>query len=297
MACRSGVFGFIGGQPRQLTEEIYNFWNCINWDAGNTIVLRNDVTNRMMYIAIPLPTGTSPTGVPTTTVQWLPDAPYNPAPTTPNVMLVLNYQGLSSFNEMVDSGAALKTTMFGTLASLDMRRKWTVWNIPTPYMSLIYQPNGIDQLLAICNGIASSKVYELNPLQYSDDSVAIHSLYTTYSFVNAVKAASLPLFGLHTKRYTLFQVAAEGAGELDVTFYPNSLECRYPYSIPVGIQLESPVNDDFYRNLNVKGNRVFVEFSTNAVGSWMDISKVIMTGMKDAWSPISPTGGGNQGII
>jgi hypothetical protein len=297
MACKSGIYGFIGGQPRQLTESVFNLWNCINWNAGNTMVLRNDVTNRVFYAAIPLPTGTSPEGVPTSTVQWLPNAPYNPAPTTPNVMLVCNYQGLGSFEAMVSDGAPLRVTMFGSLVSNDMRMKYTIWNIPTPYMSLVYQPNGIDQLLAICNGIASSKVYELNPLQYSDDSVAINSSYCTYGFTNSTKAASLPLFGLHSKRYIMWQAAVEGAGNMQVVFRQNSLDARYPYTVPGGVNLVSPVlGDDVYKPLNLRGNRVFVEFSSNAVGSWWEMSKMILTGSKDNWSPTSPNAGGNTGI-
>ena len=295
-ACRQGIFGFAGGQPMQLTEEIFNLWNAINWDAGNSIVLRNDVANRMMYCAIPLPTGTSPTGVATATVQWLPDADYNPAPTSPNVMLVLNYQGLSSFAEMV-AGPGLKTTMFGTLAALDMRRKYTLWQISAPYLSLIQQANNLDQILYICNGIDSSKIYELNPEQLSDDGVAINSDYCTYSFVNATKAATLPLFGLHAKRYQGVQMAIEGAGTATVKFMQNTLEAKYPYSVAGGVKLNSPVQDDIWRPLNLKANRLFVETSTNAVGAWFELSKIIMTGVADPHSPTNPTGGGNAGIV
>src|SRR5271157_1450477 len=62
LACRSGIFGFSGTEPVLLTTEIRQIWDAINWSAGNTIVLRNDVNNRRIYCAIPLPTGTSPAG-------------------------------------------------------------------------------------------------------------------------------------------------------------------------------------------------------------------------------------------
>jgi hypothetical protein len=103
-ACRSGIYGFDGGQPTKISQELWNLWECINWDAGNTIVLRNDVVSKRLYCAIPLPTGTDPaTGKALPSAKWLPIAPYNPKPTSPNVMLMMNYQGLADIKEMMMS--------------------------------------------------------------------------------------------------------------------------------------------------------------------------------------------------
>jgi hypothetical protein len=194
--------------------------------------------------------------------------------------------------------------MFGTLAAVDMRRKWSIWNIATPDMEFIMQPDGESTPLYVCNGIGTSKIYEFDQDQHSDDGTAIHSLYTTYGFVNAAKAATLPIFGFHAKRYTVLQTSITGGQftSSDVTnakirILPNTITPRYPYMVPVGIPLTDPVQDDFFRTINVKGNRVFVEVSTNAVGSWFNLSKLIMTGKADPWSTLNPTGGGNAGII
>ena len=105
-ACRAGIFGFNGGQPVKIMQELWNLWEQINWNAGQSIVLRNDIVSKRLYCAIPLPTGVNPaTGLPANkyTNVWLPNAPYNPTPTTPNVILMLNYQGLATFEEMVNS--------------------------------------------------------------------------------------------------------------------------------------------------------------------------------------------------
>ena len=309
MACRAGIFGFNGGQPTKISQEMWNLWEQINWNAGNTIVLRNDIVNKRMYCAIPLPTGVNPaTGIPANkyTNVWLPNAPYNPTPTTPNVMLMLNYQGLATFEEMISS-PEVHTTMFGTLAAVDMKRKWTIWNIATPAMQFIIQPDAESAPLYICNGIGTSKIYELGDQQYSDDGVAINSLYTTYGFVNAAKAATLPIFGFHAKRYTVLQTTIYGGQDTPGSFInptnamirilPNTLTPRYPYTVPVGIPLVNPAEDDYFRPINVRGNRAFVEISTNSVGSWFNISKLLLTGKADAWSTLNPTGGGNSGIV
>jgi hypothetical protein len=285
-ACRAGIYGFNGGQPVKIMQELWNLWDLINWNAGNTIVLRNDITNKRIYCAVPLPTPN----------KWLPNTAVNMAPTSPNVMLMLNYQGMADFNELV-SGAQVHTTMFGTLAAVDMRRKWSIWQIPSPYMDFITREDNESHPLFVCNGIDSGKIYEFSADQLSDDGQPINSLYTTYGFVNAAKAATLPIFGFHTKRYTVLQTAVRGAGTASIRILPNTLSARYPYSVPVGIRLSDPVQDDYFRPINVKGNRAFIEFSTNAVDSWFLLEKLLLTGRADPWSTLNPTGGGNLGVM
>ncbi len=289
--CRNGLFGFDGGKVELLNLEVLQVWDAINWDAGNSIVIRNDIENRRIYCAVPLPTG-----IGTATVLWLPYAPYNPAPTTPNVILMLNYQSIGSFQEMM-ADIGTHATMFGTLANPDMRRKWTIWQIPTPYMGTVLRGNLINNPIMICNGIASSKIYDLDPNRHDDDGATIWSLYTTYGHVNAVKAATIPIFGMHTKRFTILQVTAEGSGLMQTRILPNVLEARYPYKVPVGITLISPANDDYFRSINCKAQRAFLEYSVkDQIEGWFQIHKSILTGKADHWSSLNPTGGGNSGI-
>jgi hypothetical protein len=212
---------------------------------------------------------------------------------------MLNYEAIGSFEELLkDIGT--HSTMFGTLANPDMRRKWSIWQIPTPFMGLVTRGNLVDIPLYIGNGIDSSKIYQFEDDATSDDGAAIYSSYCTYSFVNAAKAVTMPLLGMHAKRYTILQFNAQGSGQMDVTLYPNDLNCRYPLSVPLGlpygIKLSYPVNDDYYRNINVKGQRVFIEFSTDASGDWFELCKVLISGLADPWSSLNPTGGGNIGI-
>jgi len=193
---------------------------------------------------------------------------------------------------------------FGTLAAVDMKRKWSIWNIATPAMEFIMQPDEESTPLYICNGIGTSKIYQLLSTQLSDDGVAINSLYTTYGHVNAAKAATLPIFGFHRKLYTVLQVSVTGtqlyasaATNAQIRILPNTITPKYPYTVPVGIPLIDPANDDFMRAINVKGQRAFIEISTNAVGSAFNLSKSLLTGKADPWSTLNPTGGGNAGIV
>ena len=296
-ACREGIYGFNGGQPVKLMQELWNLWETINWEAGSTIWLRNDIVNKRILCAVPLPTGTNPvTGVPTATTLWLPNSPYNPAPVSPNVMLMLNYQAFATFDEMA-AGAPAHSTMFGTLAAPDMRRKWSIWQIPSPYADFITRQDGLDQPLFIGNGIDSSKIYRLDNNQKTDDGVAIDSLYCTYGFTNATKSTTIPILGMHRKQFSVFQTTIEGAGNASVTLYPDTLGAKYPYVIPGGINLSNPAMQDAFRPLNVVGNRLFVENRTNAVGSWFNLDKLLLTGRSAPYSNLNPLGGMNRGIV
>jgi hypothetical protein len=149
----------------------------------------------------------------------------------------------------------------------------------------------------VCNGIESSKIYQFDINATSDDGTAIWGLYTTYGHVNAAKAVTMPIFGMHTKRFTVLQLNVQGEGNATLRLIPNDLNARYPYSVPGGINLVYPAMDDAFRPVNAKGQRMFIEISTNAIGSWFELCKTLLTGKQDNWSPLNPTGGLNQGIM
>lgn len=295
-ACRNGVFGFNGGQPIRIDFQQKEIWEELNWAYGKTIWLKNDLPNRKIYVGVPLPTPN----------KWLPLAPVNKNPTTPNVILMWNWQGLNDFQELVD-GQSMHTTMFGTLASVDMRLKMTIWNVASPYAGFITQPDLTTQRFTICNGNGSGKIYQLyetgqlipdhtDPL--SDDGTAINSQYWTYGFVNSSKAQQFPLLGFHRKRYQMVQQLISGAGTAVVKAYPNYILTEstlafndYAYTVPGGIGLVEQPKDDYIRPLNISGNRVYVQYGTNAVGEAWNLSKVIMCGTVDGLSTVNPNAG------
>lgn len=137
--CRNGVYGFNGGQPIRIDFQQKELWELINWKYGNSIIVRNDLPNRRILAAVPLPTPN----------KWLPSAPTNANPTFPNVMIMWNYHGLGDFQELV-TGRAVHTTMFGTLAAVDMRLKASIWQIPTHYMGFVKQADLVTLALVIC---------------------------------------------------------------------------------------------------------------------------------------------------
>ncbi len=291
-ACRNGVYGFNGGQPIRIDFQQRELWELINWNYGQTIWLANDLPNSRILVGVPMPTPN----------QWLPFAPANPAPTSPNVVLMWNYQNLDTFEEIV-SGRGVHTTMFGTLAAVDMRLKCSIWQIISPYTGFVTAPDGASEPLTICNGVGNQKIYQMSQAQKSDDDVAINGFYATFGFTDAAKAKENPLLGLHRKLYSFSQQDIYGAGTATLTAYPNWILNQdpnsanflqfnpYQYSTPGGIILQQAPPDDIVRPLNVEGNRVFLSYQTNAVGAYFRLSKILLVGIMHPFAQVNPNSG------
>lgn len=286
-ACRNGVYGFNGGQPIRMDFQQREIWELINWAYGYTMWLANDLPNSRILVGVPLPTPN----------KWLPLAPANANPTSPNVMLMWNYQNLDTFEEIV-SGRGVHTTMFGTLAAVDMRLKMSIWQITSPYAGFVTQPDLSTQALTVCNGVGNEKIYQLSANQLSDDGLPINGTYFTFGFVDSAKAKENPLLGLHRKRYQTVQQLIAGSGNATLEAYPNFILNPTTlafnpdvYEDPGGINLVTNPPDDIVRPLNIAGNRVFLSYSTNAVGAAFRLSKVLLVGTVDPYTATNPNAG------
>ena len=283
MACRNGVYGFNGGQPIRIDFQQREIWELLNWQYGNTIWLRNDLPNSRILVGVPLPTPN----------KWLPLAASNPAPTSPNVILMWNYQNLNTFEEIV-SGRGVHTTMFGTLAAVDMRLKMSIWQIISPYAGFITQSDLTTQAFTICNGVGNQKIYTMSPDQLSDDGVAINPKYFTFGFVDAAKAKENPLLGLHRKTYQGYQALISGSGNAISSFYPNYILNPKTLAFNPDAYSDTPQAlvdappDDYWTAINVSGNRVFVSVETNAVGATFSLSKMILVGTIAPYAAVNP---------
>lgn len=283
MGCRNGLYLFNGGNPVPIHTEIQDIWNAINWNAGQTICIRNDIFNKRIYCAIPLPTPN----------PWMLDADVNPTPITPNVVLMLNYVGIGSIEQLME-GSPMHMTMTGKLAVHDFRRKWSLWTIPTPYIGMIKRSN-LQKLMMFCNGIGSSKIYYIgNTPTGFDDGTAFTSSYCTYAFVDEELAKGNPMFGEWNKRYNYWDILATGLGTASLTFYQNQLTAPYPFVVPGDITLQDETastnankliaNNDLEGPLDEFGQRMFVEIAIT--GGYFDLSRVTLAGAADAYNSI-----------
>jgi hypothetical protein len=282
-ASRNGIFFFDGGKAEPISRELQavgvngSVWETINWSAGNTIWLRNDLLNRRFYVGVPMITPN----------VWLPKAKAS-VPTSPNVILMCNYTGCPTAEELMVS-APIHTTMFGDVKSLDMRRKWSLWQIPCPVAEFILRPGMTTEQFLLCNGIASSKIYQFangaaSGGQNTDDGAMIDWDYVTYGFMGAKQGQQNPMIGAARKLWTYLTVRIEGSGKVPGKLYPNTLGAPYPFTIPYPFSLASPAQNDQERVIEIGAQRLFVEFYPIGSGGYAEICCVALDGEADPWA-------------
>lgn len=205
-------------------------------------------------------------------------------PTSPNVILMCNYQGLDS-GEALKGSPQMHTTMFGALNAIDMRRKWSLWEIASPYGSFVQ--TATDKAFYICNGQGNSKVYELDDTNPTDDGVPIDTLYTTAGLPNDGKRATLPTLGSGNVRIGYMDMVCDITGNLQVRFLPNVLlgpddpTTGYnPWIVPGGFNGTGMSLWNRKASVNFFCVRAFVEFR----GPQFDLSALTLTATKDVFS-------------
>ena len=283
-ASRSGIFVFDGGKPMPISRELQStgtnasLWDKINWAYGHTIWTRYSTEKRKLLIGVPMNTPNF----------WLPNAPAA-TPTSPNIVIMCNFTGCPTAEELAAS-APVHTTMFGDLKSLDMRRKWSLWNMSIPIAEFITRADGLSTPLFLGNGVNSSKIYQLidgaaSGGQNTDDGIAIPWLYTTYGFVKAKQGQQTAL-GAIRKVWYYFAATMEGAGKVARKFYSNTLGAlpQNIYTAPPAT-LAYPAQNDQECVLEIGGQRLFVEFSAIGTGGYAEIGPILLDGEVDKNAP------------
>ena len=278
-AHRTGLYVFFGGEPRKISQEIQSLWDKINWAYGNTIWVKNDISQRRITIGVPMITPNT----------WLPNAPANPNPTSPNIILMMNYREVNTVQDLAVE-SPIHVTYANRMVAKDLARKWSIWNITSPYGDFIERPDGTAPIF-LCNGVINSKIYQLlespaqGGTQTSDDGLPINWLYATYGFVKQDSAQGLNI-GQQRKDFHKLSMAIEGAGTCNIMCLPDQLNSLYADNIG-DLPLVYPSTDNTEVYLNEVGTRLFLQFSGNAVGAWFSLQELTMTLSKHPWSPDS----------
>lgn len=264
IAHRSGLYIFNGGEPIKISQEIQPTWNQINWQYGHTLWVTVDTKERRIFIGAPFGAATSP-----------------------NQILVLDYRDLDSAEDIAGR-PPVNITLTGRKTATDKTRKWSPWTIAANSCALIERSDGTS-LVAFGGGVpgiggggATGKAYQLNPAQFSDDGAAIPSYYTTHYFPERAVEQTLNL-GAHRKLFSYLTIFVEGAGSLALTSFTNSP------SVPQAQQalpLSSPAVKDLELPINVLGERVAFQVSTNQSGAWFRLQKFTPSLRIDPWSPV-----------
>jgi hypothetical protein len=262
IAGRAGMYLFDGGEPIKISQEIQPLWDTINWAAGQTLWVRVDTLNKRILCGVP--TGTA---------------------TSPNVILVLDYRGLSSSGEIESLGSVLFSTLSGKLYAVGRSRKWVPWNISARACALAERSNGTAQIF-LGNGAGNGKIYQLSDTQYSDDGAAINSYYTTYFFLSNDLEQAYQVRS-HRKLFAYLTLYAEGAGNLNLSAFVDNE--AFPSALPP-LPLSFPGAKDLELPINLLGERVSFQVGTNTPGAWFKLERFVPSLLPDPWAPVR---GGN----
>ncbi len=262
---RTGINVFEGGKPAPISRELQamqigdSLWDQINWNAAQTFWLTNDLRARRFYVGVAMNTPNF----------WLPNASAA-TPTQPNVILMCNYDGCPT-PELLEDAAPVHVTMFGNLKAMDMRRKWSIWQIASPFAGICLDGSTSYDTLFLCNGIASGKIYKLlaSDIQMTDDGTPIAPLYTTSGQPGQEKAAQLGI-GMGQKYVAKWMANVQGsaaANGLRIRMLPNTVSPTYPVTAPYIPPLTPTMQNNIEWRSEVRGQRIFIEFSMNQTGT------------------------------
>lgn len=213
------------------------------------------------------------------------------APVSPNVVLMLNFQGLDSGEELKGM-PQMHTTMFGALAAIDMRRKWSPWcgGVQSPYATTVQGVNG--EQTRFGNGQGNSLVYYLDPTQNAtDDGAIIDSLYTGSGLPNLAKRAEMPQLGQDRVCWTYVALGLATGGNVnlrlcgDYLYFPEP-EGYNTLSVPGGFAPGLQPLRNAYAALNFIATRTFFEFRQNDGNPGWTLSNIMLRARAAPWSRI-----------
>jgi hypothetical protein len=255
-ANESGVYVFSGGETFKISQEIQSpaangapGWDSINKAAIQTLWVKNDITNRRLYIGAP--TGTA---------------------LSPNVLFVLDYRELNDFNAIALNGP-YRQSLQGRLIAVEFCRKWTRWSVTANYGEILARPNQTQQFAlcggngeAIGSGSGFGNVYQLSSAKLTDDDYGpIVPYYTTYFFCTRDQEQAFGL-GAHRKLATYLSAFLAGTGLSAITPLADSLANPWP-ALPAYPLMASPAHEQEW-GLNVDGERIAIKIgSVPASGS------------------------------
>jgi hypothetical protein len=276
----AGLFIYQGSQPVKLSEDIQAVWNQINRTYGYTVWVKNDVANRRILVGVPLKALNAQGQTP----FWLPAGLLTDNnPTTPNVILEMNYKQLNTASAVMES-AEIHRSYSGKIIASDIVRKWSIWTIKAPCAAFIQRPDTSTPLF-LGNSDNTGKIYELVDGLMEDDGSAINQIYYTAGFTPTETAQGMQM-GIERFNFDYMLLLINGAGEITITVFPNSLNTPYAHVLLPNLTLPASTNGDTELPVNECGSRLFIAFSSNAVGAGFALVRVILCMHQDPWSPV-----------
>ena len=151
--------------------------------------------------------------------------------TAPNLILPVNYIGLSSAEQIADS-PPVHLALSGKMIARDLSRKWTRWKRPMNAAAMMYRnPSSLQPVFmggATANGTAFGNCYTLDQaLKTDDDYGAVAPYYTTTATPTSDEEQQYQT-GSMLKILAYLTAAIQWLGNLNITVFGNDLNNPFP---------------------------------------------------------------------
>jgi hypothetical protein len=204
VADQNGVYIFDGGNHIKISQEIQPIWDARYKPSDSTVWMLNDLDNQRILVGLPLPTPN----------QWLPNAPLNAAPTTPNVILMCRYLGMMTGAEIANGHAIYPSAFTGMLLFHDMKRKWSPWQIPAACASLIERSDGSEE---VWFGQGEPPELSISPTNVIPGSGNFNLTVTGSNFTS-----SMVVYWNTTPLFTVYDSPSQLTGEVPASYVADS---------------------------------------------------------------------------
>lgn len=279
IASKNGVYIHLGADFYKVAQEMSRTvgtspfavtWDDINWEAQQTIWVKNVINKR--YALIGVPTGSA---------------------TTPNLVFVLDYREMDTASQIA-SALPIHITLTGKMKSSDMTRKWTRWNIAANSGEVLVRPGNAKELylgggVSPSTGLAYGNLYSLDPAKLSDDDYGqIKPYYITYAFIDHDQEQQLQL-GSSRHFYRHISAYITGVGLVTITPLVNSLTNALPPTTPRQLSQDASITNtvgtDLEWSTTIRGQRVFFLIDVSPLPGTTDVQmklqKLIVLMSKD----------------
>ena len=270
------IFG--GGEPMEISREIYPDWQLINPAFQHLCWALNDPAARTMYFGLVL------MGNPTA---------------APNRVYSLNYVGLDSATAIGTTGP-VRIGFSGKRIATDHARKWTRWNknVFLNGAALMFRAAGSLQPVffngngtAINTLAASGQVFTLSSTQYTDDVYGQIYPYWVTSFLPGEEQEQAKELGGFRKllTYLTAYVSSPVNCTLTITPYVDQLTKAWPITTARAL-VANPARDLETACGQAKGNRIALKFAVSPLASATDccfnLQRLTAWFRKDARLPV-----------
>lgn len=266
IASREGLYLYAGSEPVKISQEIQPTWDQINWQYGHTLWVRVDTRNKRILVGVPM----------------------GPAATQPNQILMMDYRGLSTADEIASASPVHFSSITKKLFSFGNARKWSPWMVAALSAAFIERPDGTAQMF-YGNAAGNGKIYQFSDAQLTDDGAAINSYYTTAFLLPADLEADLQVRG-HRKLFAYLTANVEGAGLFALSAFLNNAAFTQTLE---PMALSDPAPRDLELPINVTSERVAFQIGfppggspPTTPGSWFRLRRLVPSLTQDPWAPV-----------